>query len=231
MIIWIVLLLLSIYLYKIIKDALTYNLYAKIVVLPTANRAEIQTLLKNKEPLHIHCPIHDKIVSHESLTRDLPGYIVCDDKKCVLLSSLTDSSSKNALIYRNHQLAHDSGYSKFLSRLFDYFSGPTSFNQIYDLSAWKGPTQTTLCYAKNDMTLIVPLQGKTSLYLINPKHSDLKTKPVQSLKKYAHKITLEPQQMVWIPCQWFYFQESEGPVLQSTLTMDTYWTWWYHSFR
>ena len=231
MIIWIVLLTISIYLYKMIKDALKYNLYAKIIDLPAANKAEIQSLLKKKEPLHIHCPIHDKPLTHESLTRDLPGYIVCDDKKCVLLSSLTDPSSNNALIYRNRQLAHDSGYSKFLSRLFDYFSGPTSFNQAYDLSAWKGPTQTTLCHAKNDTTLIVPLQGKTTLYLINPKHGDLKTKSVQSLKKYAHKITLEPQQMVWIPCQWFYFQESEGPVLQSTLMMDTYWTSWYHSLR
>ena len=248
MIILILLLLISFYAYKIIKESLNYNLYAKIIVLPTANKAEIQPLLKKKEPLHIQGPISRDIINedlnHETLVRALPGYIVCDDKKCVLLSSLTDSSSPNALIYRNEQLAKDADYLK-LTRLLDYFSTPSSFNAKCDLSAWRGPTQTMVCHAKNDTTLIVSLQGTTSLYLINPKHSDLKTKhsdlktthsdlktkPLQNLKKYAHKIKLGPQQMVWIPCQWLYFQESDEPVLQSTLTMDTYWTWWYHSLR
>ena len=75
---------------------------------------------------------------------------------------LIDSSSPNALIYRNEQLAKDAGYSK-LARLLDYFSTSSSFNAKYDLSAWRGPTQTTICH-KNDTTLIVSLQGTTALF-------------------------------------------------------------------
>ncbi len=227
--IWLIFILYILYSLKCIWEQRKYNLHATIQKLPTLNKAELHNQLVEKQPIVIQNVECVKQLSHDILVRENPGYIVIDQGKHVLLSTLTDPKVETVNVYRNQKLCKDSGIQSCLEPMIQAFSDKMSWYTNYDLSAWKGPTVTTLSQSVHNNTLLYQIQGTSTIYLVNPKH----TEEIQttSIKKLSHKITLEPNQLLWIPPQWFYSQESSEPLLQACITSDTYFTWWYNTWR
>ena len=59
-----------------------------------------------------------------------------------------------------------------------------------------------------NLLLLNQIQGKSKLYLFNPKHkNDIINKNNDEIKKWGIKINLVPGLVIYIPIEWYYIYE------------------------
>jgi len=227
------LLLIGIIVTKYIHDLHKFNYNGRIQQLQSLNSVVVQESLKQKEPLVIHnvrIPTED--LTHETLVSRNPGYIVQDQKKQVLLSTLTDKDVSHMVFYKNEPLAEDTGIARELDQMTKPFDTKLSCGKTCSLSVLKGPAIIQLSQNTHDTLVLYQVHGHCTLYLINPKHAeDIQGKPTDQLQKWAHKVNVEPHLLISVPPNWFYFYESKGPMTQGVIESDTYPTWVYNRLR
>jgi hypothetical protein len=229
------LILIGIIIAKYIYDLHKFNYNGHIQQLQSLNSVVVQESLKHKGPLVIHnVRIPSEDLTHETLVSQNPGYIVQDQKKQVLLSTLTDKDVDHMVFYKNKILAQDTGIARELDQMTKPFDTKLSCGKTCSLSVLKGSTIIQLSQNTHDTLVLYQLQGHCTLYLINPKHAEDivgPTKTAPQLKKWAHIVKVEPNLLISIPPNWFYFYESKGPMIQGVIESDTYPTWLYNYAR
>ena len=229
------LLLIGIIVTKYIHDLHKFNYNGHIQQLQSLNSVVVQESLKQNEPLVIHnvrIPTED--LTHETLVSKNPGYIVQDQKKQVLLSTLADKDVDHMVFYKNQTLAQDTNIAQELDQMTKPFDTKLSCGKTCSLSVLKGNAIIQLSQNTHDTLVLYQIQGHCTLYLINPKHAEDilgPTKPAPHLKKWAHKVNVEPHLLISIPPNWFYFYESKEPMIQGVIESDTYPTWLYNRLR
>lgn len=227
-----VLLAVIIYMIYSIREIYKFNLNATIIQLQDVNSATIQTRLKERSPIVIHNARFLKNSSIKEIVKENPGYIVKDDGKQVLLSTIADDNVSQFSVQRNQSLCQDVGFGESLSEVGSNFRHSLSCNVQNSLTISKGPTITRTKESVHDIHLLYQIEGNATLYLINPKHKDdISGKEPSHIKKWAHKINLKPHLLVSIPPNWFYVIESKEPMLQGFHEADTYPTFLYNVFR
>ena len=83
-----------------------------------------------------------------------------------------------------------------------------------------------------EILLIQPIAGKVIIYLFNPKHEkDIKGLELKSIKKWAIKLELDKDQLLYIPPEWYYFYESKDDVILSQVECDSYQTFLFNYIR
>ena len=102
----------------------------------------------------------------------------------------------------------------------------------YKLSMYRGENHSLVIKQKREICLLQTIQGEATIYLFNPKHEgDIKGMPLQSIKKWAIKTTLNPESSLYIPPEWYYFYETNQDVLLVTIQCDTVFTVVYNLLR
>ena len=221
-----------IYMIYSIREFHKFNLHASIIQLQDLNSATIQSRLKERSPIVIHNARFSKTSSIKDIVKENPGYIVKDEGKQVLLSTIVDDNVSQFSVQRNQSMCQDIGFSGALSEVGSNFRNSLSCNLTNSLTISKGATITRPKESVHDTHLLYQIEGNATLYLINPKHkTDISGKEPSHIKKWAHKINLKPHLLVSIPPNWFYVIESTEPMLQGFHEADTYPTVLYNVFR
>jgi hypothetical protein len=221
-----------IYIIYSIRELHKFNLNATIIQLQDLNSATIQTRLKERSPIIVHNARFSKTSSIRDIVQNNPGYIVKDESKRVILSTILDDEVTQFSVQRNKSLCQDIGFGDAISEVGKGFRHSLSCNVRNSLTISKGPTITRIKESVHDIHLLYQIEGNATLYLINPKHKeDISGKEPSRIKKWAYKINLKPHLLVSIPPNWLYVTESTEPILQGFHEADTYPTFLYNVFR
>jgi len=220
---------------KHIYELQQLNLNASVQQIQSPNSILIQEKIKDKSPLIIHnlgnkYDIFQK-TSFETLIQQNPGYIINDNEKMISLDIFSKDESQLS-IYKNKKLIQDFQLQQSLKDIFQPFQSNITCNDNYYLSLFKGNNAISLTQNKKNGLLIFQINGMSTLYVIHPKHKeDILQKENHSIKKWAHKINLESNLIVYLPPEWYYFYECEDLSIISTIDYDTYFTYPYNLLR
>jgi hypothetical protein len=221
-----------IYVVYSIRNHHRYNLEAGVIQLQEMNHAVISNKLRELSPIVIHNTRFPEKITSQWVVKENPGYIVNDNNRNILLSSILDPEIDTIMIHRNSKLSEDTEISENLNGLGKYFQNYQSCNRFTTVTIGKGSVITTPKESIRDIHIIYQIEGDATLYLINPKHhDDIRGKSPHKIKKWAHKINMKPGILVSIPTNWLYVVESNERIVQGSYESDTYATVVYNYFR
>ena len=212
------------FIYKNYYELQKFNINASVQQIQNPNTVDIKDKLKDKNPLIIHNLANKydlfQNFSFNELNKQNQGYIINDNNKFISLETFTKDNS-NLHVHKNQQLIKDFNLENELKDIFKYFKPTLSYDN-YNLSLLKGNYSLELSQNNKNGLLIFQIYDQSTLYLIHPKHKeDILNKNNNSIKKWAHKINLEPNLIVYIPSQWYYFYECENSSIISTIDYYT----------
>ena len=233
MILLIILLLIICICFKFIYDQQKFNESTKIVQLQDSNILSIQNMINEKAPTVIH-NLLSKYLDIENLTLDKlikynPGYIINDNNKNILFSSLLDNQM---FILNNTNMIKDLKLDTNMKSLLDLFSDKISYNNNNNINILTGEYSINLSQNKNNIKIISQIFGESIVYLFNPKNKDeIVNKKNTEIKKWGSKINLKPGIILYIPSEWYYIIETTDKSIYTISTIDNYFTFIYNSLR
>jgi hypothetical protein len=216
---------------KYVYDQNQNNLDAELIKLYDTNHLMIQEKVKEKSPLLIHNDT--KIdMTIQSLIKSNPGYIIVQDNKYISFDSF-ENDDKKISIYQNVKICKDLLILPHIQRISQLFTDKLNCNHNYSVSLYRDYNRITLSENKHNLLIFKPIQNTTIFYLINPKHkNDIINKDESAIKKWAHKIDLNENQIISIPTNWYYFYETgQKDTILGEYSSDTYFTFLYNSIR
>ena len=229
--IWITIIMILIVCLKYIYDQHQDNLEADLIELYDCNRESILEKKQSKCPLLIHN--HAKIdITLQGLIQQNPGYMIEDNNKLISFQIWNDT--KDVLsIYQNEKLCRDFMIDSHLKELSSYFTDKLNFYPQFFVSLYKGNNRIQLSENKHSIYLLKPIESEIIVYLINPKHKkDIEGKEETSIKKWAHRIELRENDILYIPTNWFYFYETKSnDCIIGSYQTDNYFTFVYNHLR
>ncbi len=208
-----------------------YNTEAEIIQLQNSNSVIIQEKYKERSPLIVH-NTKPSDISIEDLIHQNPGYIVNDNDKNIVFETFLDKNYDIMSLYKNQKICKDLKLDSILKECSSSFINEYNCNVNYSISIFKGPNAIELTQNKRNLLLLKSLQKNIVIYLFNPRHKeDIIKKENNEIKKWAHKINLEPNIMLYIPPEWYYFYETNDLTIVGEIQCDTYFTYLYNLLR
>ena len=178
--------------------------------------------LKNIKNLNPFIFSFNNEISFQKLIQKNKSYMIIDNNNIISLKSFIDDD--HLYIYKNHKIFNDFNLKNEIK--FNIHDLPNSnffFPIHYSLSLFRGKTFVPLQLASHDYNIIGHLEGDSTFYLFNPKHkNDIINKDNDEIKKWAHKITMEKNQILFIPHNWYYIQEINEECIQFHIDIDNY---------
>jgi len=213
---------------------LQFNQITDLKDIHKSNKVHIQTEIQQKNPIVVHnlLPIYESLkhVTLDSILTQNPGYIAKDGSKLISLDRIL--TTEQMFIHNNSSMIDDFNLTKDLTTCATYFQDKISCNTDHTLSIYKGNHSVSCQKNKHNILLIHQLFNSSTVYLINPKHTeDIKHKTNQEIKKWSYKLTIQSGQIVCIPPEWFYFYETIGESILATTTSDNYFTFLFNYLR
>ena len=121
----------------------------------------------------------------------------------------------NISIIRNKDIYNDLLKDKIIIDLKLFFNPYIPIINKNSISILKGYNLLPMHLCKNNHNLLYIIDGNVTIYLFNPKHkNDIENKRLDDIKKYSHKYYLEKDNLLIIPTNWYYIQESNENVIQ-----------------
>lgn len=179
------------------------------------NESEINEILKNLNPILFNKKINIQIEEPLNI-----GF----DEEYIPISNYNSSKDNQIYIHKNKRLFQDMKLDNHiinLQFLNDYDKIPFTYNSV---SVYKN-VSSKLYRCCHNYNLIGVINGETTVYLFNPKHKkDIINKSNNKIKKWAHKHILSKDDILVIPPNWYYIQETPDKVIQYNIDADTYFT-------
>jgi hypothetical protein len=179
------------------------------------NVSEINEILKNLNPILFNKKINIQIEEPLNI-----GF----DEEYIPISNYNSSKDNQIYIHKNKRLFQDMKLDNHiinLQFLNDYDKIPFTYNSV---SVYKN-VSSKLYRCCHNYNLIGVINGETTVYLFNPKHKkDIINKSNNKIKKWAHKHILSKDDILVIPPNWYYIQETPDKVIQYNIDADTYFT-------
>ena len=179
------------------------------------NVSEINEILKNLNPILFNKKINIQIEEPLNI-----GF----DEEYIPISNYNSSKDNQIYIHKNKRLFQDMKLDNHiinLQFLNDYDKIPFTYNSV---SVYKN-VSSKLYRCCHNYNLIGVINGETTVYLFNPKHKkDIINKSNNKIKKWAHKHFLSKDDILVIPPNWYYIQETPDKVIQYNIDADTYFT-------
>jgi len=234
MILYLISFIILIFIGKHIYEIHNYNHIAVLEQLQSANKEEINELLKGRNPLLIHNLGNKRDeynnLSFKQISDDNPGHIIHDKNRYLSLKSFDDE--KQIYLYKNDALCDSLRLNDLFDEIYYPFKSQIHCNKNYFMSLLKGPNSTPLLQNKHNLHLIHQIYGQSKLYLFNPKHkNDIMNKKNNEIKKYGQKINLTQGLVLSIPVEWMYFYETEDESIVGEIESDNYFTVVYNILR
>ena len=134
----------------------------------------------------------------------------------------------NIYIHKNSDLYNDTKIDT--SNINELFFNNYSCNITKSLSIYKDNIKTDILTNKNNINLIILLNGEMIVNLYTPIHKDKLSS--QNKNKYKIKITLtKNKNFLYIPTNWLYDIESNDISVYINITSDTIFTYHYNLLR
>ena len=234
MILYLLFLFIFIFIGKHIYEIHNYNHSAILEQLQSANKEEINELLKERKPLLIHNlgNKHEEYndLSFHKLSNDNPGHIIRDKNRYLSLKSFADE--KQIYLYKNDTLYESLRLNNLFDEIYFPFKSQIHCNKNYFMSLLKGRNSIPLLQNKHNRHLVHQIYGQSKLYLFNPKHkSDIMNKENNEIKKYGQKINLTQGLVLSIPVEWMYFYETDNESIIGEIESDNFFTVIYNNLR
>jgi hypothetical protein len=202
-----------------------YN-YNGYIVFYNENIDGIKEELKYLNPLHI--TIHNKFNLQDILSSN-KSYIINDNDNKFPLEDINDY--KHLYIHKNKELINDLNIDKYIYVDKKFFSNHDLLFYNHTLTIYKD-VKTKLHRAFHNYNIIGILEGDTTFYLFNPKHkNDIIKKENNEIKKWGHKKIFQKGDILFIPTNWFYIQETKTSVIQYQIDIDNIFTYIPHFFK
>ena len=184
--------------------------------------------MKNRCPLLINHLLHLDLTI-ERMNYTIPGYIVRDGETLLSLDQLNKSDT--IYIHKNNKLVVDFNLTHH-SKIEELVSNYLTCGSNYYISLYRGDQHIPLTKNYRETLLIQPITGKVIIYLFNPKHeSDIKGLELKLIKKWAIKVELDKDKLLYIPPEWYYFYESMDDVILLHVECDSYPTFLFNYIR
>ena len=176
--------------------------------------------LKNLNPLHI--TIHNKF-NIDKLINENNNYIINDNDNLIPLNNI--QNIKHLYLYKNRDLINDLNIENYIHINKHFFpNNEILFIPNKSLTIYMN-VKTKLHRAYHNYNIIGTLEGETTFYLFNPKHKeDILDQKNENIKKWAHKKIMQKGDVLFIPTNWFYFQETTNHVYQYHIDIDNIFT-------
>jgi len=214
---------------RYVYDIQQYNTKAHLISINNPDKDKIGIEIRNKCPILISNLV-DLELTIDIMNYRIPGYIVKDGDTLLSLDQLHKSDT--IYVHKNNKLINDFNLQLHLSKIEELVSTYLTCGPDHYLSLYRGEHVIPLAKNYRETLLIQPILGKVIIYLFNPKHeSDIKGLDLKSIKKWAIKLELDKDQLLYIPPEWYYFYESRDDVILSQVECDSYPTFLFNYIR
>lgn len=214
-----------IFLIKNIVDVNKFNTESNIITLDNIE------LVKGKnnilDPLIINYDLNFNYNLNDIIKNNLEKYIINKDDTITKLSDFTNNN--NISIIDNDKLYELYEINDINKNILKYFNNLFSFNCKNSLSILKDNSNSNIIKNKNNINVISLLSGDIDIYLFNPKHNNIILD--ENFKKWASKINLTQNNLLYIPPNWKYYIESNKDTIYTNLKCDNYFTFIYNEYK
>ncbi len=213
-----------------VHTMLQYNSDAFVKTIESPDKDKIINEIKNKIPLMINYPENTLNLTLDVMNILIPGYIINDNERLISLEHVLKSDI--ITIVDNIKLIDDYNIKEHSNNVFNLFKSYITCDTSYKLSAYRGPNKSKLYKNYREYMLLQSLEGNYTVYLFNPKHeNDIKGQELNNTKKWAIKVDMKKDNILFIPPEWSYFYQCDNELLLSKTESDSISTWIFNRIR
>ena len=213
-----------------VHDMLKYNSNASVKTIETPDKDKIINEIKEKSPIIINYPENTLSLTLDSMNTNKPGYIINDNETLLSLDNLLKSEIIS--VTDNTKIIEDYNIKEHCNNVFSLIHSPLSCDTSYKLSVYRGFNQSKLCKNYREFLLLQSLDGDYIVYLFNPKHeNDIKGLEINNTKKWAIKLNMKKDNILYIPPEWSYFYECDNELILIKTESDSIPTWLFNRIR
>ena len=218
------------YMIYTVHAMLQYNSDALVKTIESPDKEKIINEIKNKNPLMINYPENTLNLTLDVMNKTIPGYIINDNERLISLEYVLNSDI--ITIVDNVKLIDDYNIRDHGNTVFNLFKSYITCDTSSKLSVYRGPNQSKLYKNYREYMLLQSLEGGYTVYLFNPKHeNDIKGQELNNTKKWAIKLDMKKDNILFIPPEWSYFYQCDNELLLSKTESDSISTWLFNRIR
>lgn len=213
-----------------VHNMLKYNSNATVNTIEIPDKDKIKNEIKDKNPLIINYSENQLSLSLDTMNTSKPGYIINDNETLISLDQLL--KSEVVRITDNTKLIEDYDIKEHCNSVINLISSPMTCDINYNLSLYRGFNQSKLYKNYREYLLLQSLEGDYTVFLFNPKHeNDVKGQEINNTKKWAIKLDMKKDNILFIPPEWSYFYQSDNELILVKVESDSIPTWLFNRIR
>ena len=213
-----------------VHNMLKYNSNASVNTIEIPDKDKIKNEIKDKNPLIINYSENKLSLSLDNMNNSKPGYIINDNETLISLDQLL--KSEVVRITDNTKLIEDYDIKDHCNSVVNLISSPITCDINYNLSLYRSFNQSKLYKNYREYLLLQSLEGDYTVYLFNPKHeNDIKGQEINNTKKWAIKLDMKKDNIVFIPPEWSYFYQCDNELILVKVESDSIPTWLFNRIR
>ena len=213
-----------------VHNMLKSNPNATIKTIEIPDKEKVTNEMKEKNPLIINYSENQLSLSLDIMNTDQPGYIINDNETLISLDQLL--KSEVVRITDNSKIIEDYNIKEHCNSVINLISSPITCDINYNLSLYRGFNQSKLYKNYREYLLLQSLEGDYTVYLFNPKHeNDIKGLEINNTKKWAIKLDMKKDNILFIPPEWSYFYRCDNELILSKTESDSIPTWLFNRIR
>lgn len=213
-----------------VHNMLKYNSNATVNNIEIPDKDKIKNEIKDKNPLIVNYLENQLSLSLDTMNTSKPGYIINDNETLISLDQLL--KSEVVRITDNTKLIEDYNIKEHCNSVIDLINSPITCDINYNLSLYRGFNKSKLYKNYREYLLLQSLEGDYTVYLFNPKHeNDIKGLEINNTKKWAIKLDMKKDNILFIPPEWSYFYQCKNELILVKIESDSIPTWLFNRIR
>ena len=213
-----------------VHNMLKYNSNASVNTIEIPDKDKIKNEIKDKNPLIINYLENQLSLSLDTMNNSKPGYIINDNETLISLDQLLKSEVVS--VTDNAKIIEDYNVKEHCNNVVNLINSPITCDTSYKLSLYRGFNQSKLYKNYREYLLLQSLEGDYTVYLFNPKHeNDIKGQEINNTKKWAIKLDMKKDNILFIPPEWSYFYQCKNELILIKFESDSIPTWLFNRIR
>ena len=213
-----------------VHNMLKSNPTATIKTIEIPDKEKVTNEMKEKNPLIINHSENQLSLTLDTMNTSKPGYIINDNETLISLDQLLKSEVVS--VTDNAKIIEDYNIKEHCNNVVNLISSPLTCDTSYKLSLYRGLNQSKLYKNYREVLLLQSLRGDYTVYLFNPKHeNDIKGLEINNTKKWAIKLGMKKDNILFIPPEWSYFYKCENELIIVKTESDSIPTWLFNRIR
>ena len=213
-----------------VHNMLKYNSNATVKTVEIPDKDKVINDMKDKEPLVINYPENTLNLTLDNMNTNKPGYIINDNETLLSLDRLL--KSEVVRVTDNSKIIEDYNIKEHCNNVINLVKSPITCDISHKLSLYRGFNQSKLYKNYREYLLLQSLVGDYTVYLFNPKHeNDVKGLEINNTKKWAIKLDMKKDNILFVPPEWSYFYQCENELIIVKTDSDSIPTWLFNRIR